>query len=269
MTIAAGSTTVFYENQIRELAAVITPSEESPIYPATNLVLNNCCLTFRSLTANATPVRLVIDMGAAVACDAIAMANINIRDTATVTIEANATDSWGAPTYSQTISLADYLGDPNDFQYNFAATKTFRYWRLSITDNGNPDGFIEIGELFIGTPIALTDIHDSGIPVTISPNNIEHRTEYGQAYVYERSQVKTWELNWSNVQTETRDELKAFFNAIASNARPLFLTMAGEDANQTYFCRIVSPLESSRISFDVYVIRLRFQEEAKGLILPR
>lgn len=263
------ATTLFYENQIRELAGIITPSEESPTYPATNLVLNNCCLTFRSLTATATPVRLVVDLGAAVACDAIALANINIRDTATVVIEANATDSWGAPTYSQTISLADYLGDPNNLQYNFASTKTFRYWRLSITDNGNPDGFIEIGEFFLGTPVSLGDENDSGIPVSILPNNIELRTEYGQAYVYERAMVKTFDLTWANVGTTTRDTLKAFFNAVGCNAKPFFIVYSGEDTDQVYFCRLISPLESARVLFNYYSVRLKFQEEAKGLILPR
>lgn len=269
MALTTGSTALLFRNELREVPAIITPSDENAEYPATNLVLNNCCLTFRSNAADATPVRLVIDFGSAQTINAVAFANVNFQVTATVTIEGHTSNSWGSPAFSVTMDLSDYLQDPNNLLESFSTNKTYRYWRVSITDDGNPDGFIEIGELFFGTATELTDAHDSLIPLVFGNNNVELRTEFGQAYVYERNKQRRWDLAFTNIQANTKDQLKSFFSTINTNAKPFFLRMSGDDTDKVYFCRMISELEIQRISYDIYTARLKFQEEPTGLTLPR
>jgi len=37
-----------------------------------------------------------------------------------------------------------------------------RYWRLSVTDTGNTDGYIEIGELFLGSYMGMSRTFTNG-----------------------------------------------------------------------------------------------------------
>lgn len=62
-----------------------------------------------------------------------------------VKIQGNATDSWTAPTFSQTLSATD---DPRvEF---FSVVKTFAWWRFVVEDVSNPAGYFELGILFLG-----------------------------------------------------------------------------------------------------------------------
>jgi len=94
---------------------------------------------------------IVFDMMSAMSANSIIIYDHNFTSAATITLEANATDSWGTPAFTETIPWATL----KILRY-LAATPSYRYFRLSITDSSNPDGYIEIGELFLGEYMELT-----------------------------------------------------------------------------------------------------------------
>ncbi len=73
----------------------------------------------------------------------------NFISTTTITVEANATDTWATPSFSVTLSL-DTLIEDFVKAIAFIPVETFRYWRFVIDDPGNPDGFTEMGVPYIG-----------------------------------------------------------------------------------------------------------------------
>ena len=60
-----------------------------------------------------------------------------------------------------------------------SAAETRRYWRLSIADPGNPDGYIEIGELYLGSYLELSKTYDEGFSEKTAFLLDRNRTPYG------------------------------------------------------------------------------------------
>ena len=80
---------------------------------------------------------IVIDFGSAVDITSIAVVNASTN----MTIEANATDSWGAPSYSAT--LDDIPGSTCRIDIP-SSTQSYRYWRLKSA------GLAYVGYLYLG-----------------------------------------------------------------------------------------------------------------------
>lgn len=124
-------------------AAVITPSTEDSAYPAENLYDRQSARVFRCTSGAALTV--LVDFGAAITADTIALVNHNLTAAATLSLRAGASSPPStvitAPTYRQ-----------YDLWKAFTSTSA-RYWLLSITDS-NPED-IEIGQLIIGARVVF------------------------------------------------------------------------------------------------------------------
>jgi hypothetical protein len=97
-------------------------------------------------------VTLVADLGSAQAVDVVALCDHNLTAAGTISIAGHTVDSWGAPSLSESITYQ--AGDV--LRYLTTASRTYRYWRLSLTDTANGDGYLRIGELFLGSYVAFS-----------------------------------------------------------------------------------------------------------------
>lgn len=101
---------------------------------------------FRS-GAPADPYTIVFDLGSAQEVKAAVLHLHNVSSGATVKIQGHTADAWGAPSLDETITWRA----GTMFRYLTSAAKTYRYWRLKVEgDAANPDGWIGIGELYLG-----------------------------------------------------------------------------------------------------------------------
>jgi hypothetical protein len=96
---------------------------------------------FQSKTL-ASPEWIRRDLGSAKQVTACVIHDHNLTSGATIILKANSADVWGAPPYSLAIpwavdKIVAYLN------------QTYRYWRLEITDAGNPGSHIAI-KWFLG-----------------------------------------------------------------------------------------------------------------------
>jgi hypothetical protein len=97
---------------------------------------------------------IVIDLGSAQTPTLFILGDHNLTAAATVTLEGNASDSWGSPSFSyEFTSIADPL------YYYIPTTETYRYWRITFVDSANPDTYIEAANLFLGTYLQLTQVN--------------------------------------------------------------------------------------------------------------
>jgi hypothetical protein len=112
---------------------------------------------WRSVDASAL-VRIVVDLGSAQAPDVIALLDHNLRSTATLAVKANASDAWGSPPLSETITWQD----DHVLRYLQTTPRSYRYWALELTDVGNPDGYLRASELFLGGYLELSQNFDPG-----------------------------------------------------------------------------------------------------------
>jgi hypothetical protein len=107
---------------------------------------------------------------------------------------------------------------------------TRRYWRISVTDAANPDTYIEVGELYLGGYLELTENYVQGfsqdpaflMDTNISPYGVERDRFYNQQITAAMNDV------WGEVRqavdhmsdrlnyTEDGDK-KKFHNTLVSN----------------------------------------------------
>lgn len=116
-----------------------------PFHPD-GLVDGNRDTEWRSLDV-ADAINIVADLGSAQTVDAVALLDHNFSSGATITLEANTTDSWGAVPLSESLTWQS----GKILKYLTTTPRSYRYWRLVVTDTGNTNPYLQISEWFLGT----------------------------------------------------------------------------------------------------------------------
>jgi len=93
-----------------------------------------------------SPNTITIDLGSAKEIKALVIFDHNFTSGVTLSLKGNTADAWGAPAFSEAVSY-----NADKILHYLSSAQTYRYWQLQITDTSNPDTYIEIGELFLGS----------------------------------------------------------------------------------------------------------------------
>ena len=202
---------VFYHNNLAK-TATITASSENAQYPVSNINDDRRTKVFRS-TSNSD--NIVFDLGSAESVEAICLApnwQTGFGFTG-ITIEANATDSWGSPAFSTVLSF------DSTFQTSItelSSAQEYRFWRFVITSTL---GYCEISNVFIGSKV---DISTNGIVQGLSYENMDlvnkSTSEYGQEFIDDIAQQKM--LNNMSYETMTTAEIEQFYG-VYDNVRSI------------------------------------------------
>jgi len=165
------------------------------------------------------------DFGAAIPRDVRALVAFdgNFISTTTITVEANATDVWTAPTFSTTLTL-DTLD--NDFvkAISFITLTTLRFWRIVIDDARNPDGFTEMGVPYVG------DYQEpsNGFAAAFTQDRIELTSnafaEEGANFQHVRNTAFRYPLNWLGELDADKTKFDEFAKLVKVG-RPFFVAL--------------------------------------------
>lgn len=94
-------------------------------------------------------VQLVCDTGIAqgVTIDTLAILNHNLSSSANVALEGSTTDGPFVPSVNIGLQVTQ-----NNMYYvaGILPTDQFRYWRITVDDNTNPDGYYQLGSIIFG-----------------------------------------------------------------------------------------------------------------------
>jgi len=140
-----GRSIISYYNRAAEDAPVITSSASATGYPAANAALNDHVRVWRTATLEAGR-WWKTDFGSAMNINfAFGSRFHNLQTDATVMIQGNDADNWADPPVNETITCTA----------GKALCKTFtggsyQWWRWRITDETNPDGYIEMPLFWLG-----------------------------------------------------------------------------------------------------------------------
>ena len=146
------TTLVFLYNNLLD-SATLTASSAATGFPAANLKNPFRTKYWKTAGQTAGTAQLVIDHGAAKAVDAIALTGYPdwLAAPGTLQVEFNATDAWGAPSATETLTWKAPTtpgGNKGTIIKKLAAALTYRYNRLSVV---NAPGDWNLGRLFVGT----------------------------------------------------------------------------------------------------------------------
>lgn len=127
--------------------ATMTASTTNAQFPTSNLLDSRRTKVYRSTTNSDN---IVFDFGSAQTINSFFIVSNSVTGfgIAGITLELNATDSWGAPSFSQAITFSSTHG----CGYADFANQSFRYARLVLTSSL---GYCELSSIFIGQSLTI------------------------------------------------------------------------------------------------------------------
>lgn len=214
----------FFSNN-KSLNATKTASTANAQYPITNLDSDFRTKVWRS-TSNAD--NIIFDLGSAENVDSVVIVDNwqNGFGFTACTVEGNATDSWGAPSFSTTLTIDTEFGFALK---EFASTQSYRYWRLVFTSTL---GYVEVANVFIGTK---TEVTTNGIDYSWSFKDNDNKkvdtNRYGQEFIDDiNSRKELSNLAYKVANTTELNTLFTVFDEVRT-VKPFFLSIG--DGTQT------------------------------------
>lgn len=138
----------------------------------------------------------------------------------------------GNPEFSENITWSE-----NKILHYLSSEQTYKYWRLSITDTSNPDGYLEIGELYIGPYTALSKGVYRGTTNTINSILVGGRTKFGIRKSRFLNKGHNWKYLYKALSDADRKTLEGILNTIGiQSSGKLLPVYFNEDITDTdYF----------------------------------
>lgn len=201
---------IFTPNLIDAAAVVQTKYSEATAFPASNLRNPQRTKVWRSGTTAALE-WTVFDLGSAQAVTACILLNHTLlAGDSLIKIQGNASDSWGAPSFSQTLTWSAGI-----IAATFAS-QSFRYWRLTYT-KASAGVTRDLGRLFLGIYYTPTDPPDwAGHKRRADSLDLKARGPYGQTFGENRGEQRRPELEWSFIPHAQKIALAAMATALGT-----------------------------------------------------
>lgn len=180
---------------------------------------------------------LTFDFGSALTPAVLAVLDHNFTSSASIVLQG-ANNSGFAPIATsravpwQSGALLYFLGPP---------LSTLQYWRLQVTNPGNPDGYLRISDLFLGGYTRLNRTFDLGDFRGKIRTGQRDRTNSGKFYGAVNAVVRVFDLSWIRLDQDERDALiLTVFDALNDlenrQVRPVFFSPMDTDLSQIYLC---------------------------------
>ena len=159
----------------------------------------------------------------------------NLTAGATVKLEGNATDVWTSPSFSETLTVIDIINK------NFTSA-SYKYWRLTIADASNPDGYIQISKVIIGTYLQMPGFNRVFAMPRKSTSKGD-KSPSGQLYGDKRIIFTSAEFKFNGVSQANKVLIDAFFD-IVETIKP-FVLLVWENSLTTQvpiYCNLTDDL---------------------------
>lgn len=212
----------YYYNLAQQSATVLAASETNAFFPVNNIKDARRTKVYRS---NTGACNVVFDFITIEEVDSIVLIPHTILGfgiNTPITVEANATNTWGSPAFSTTITSSELDTAHEIAIKNISPSQSYRFWRLSFTGTG----FCEVGKVFFGLKHILGQGRsvDYGWSYQDSSNSIITLNRYGQRFVDEFNRQKKFSFTLSNLsKTEVDDFFEIYdYNGIT---RPFFIQL--------------------------------------------
>lgn len=180
-----------YANQIDN--STLSGGSWNASYPLTNLKNRYLWQKARTNNALASSSVLNLDLGGLQRIGVVALCKHNFSDIATVRIQASSSATMSPLLYD---SGADLIYPGLDYAKTFSRVEA-RYWRISIIDTTNVNGFIEFGRVFIGWRFSPTNNIDWSASFAVESTTNVVQSLAGPEYFDERPNRRVWQGKWS------------------------------------------------------------------------
>lgn len=230
---------ILYNNRIE--GATITALTEHPDYPFST-AFTDVRLSRVGRTLADSAQTFVFDLLSAVAVSKVMIQDHNFTSGATITLEANTSNSWGSPAYTTSLSYNETY-----IYKDLITDQTYRYWRLTVNDASNPDTYLEISKVYLGTYLSV--YMDTGIALDNNSNSSTSKSTSGQLYGNRQLQYKAAKFNLSDINVTLRTQIKTFWEA-NDIVKPFWLIIWEEDltVEAPIYCCLTKPFSWGKMA---------------------
>jgi hypothetical protein len=186
---------------------------------------------------------------------------IKLSSEAVVTLQANPTDVWTSPAYSQVLSFDD---DTSQTTLFLTTPQEYRYWRVKIVDTKNPYLYVELHKVLIGKGTTISRAPDIGYSLQHIDATASIINEYGHAYadIYPVRKNLSFEMG-----TLTDSQVQTLLNSYrrTGKAIPVAVIIDAQEAlynKDDYFIygKYTSNFDQSNVIRDIFGISLSIEE---------
>ena len=206
------------------------------------------------------PETVTIDLATAQTPTIIIIHGHNISSTATaIQLLGNSSDEWGSPASTTNITHA------TDTMVSFISVSAYRYWQLRFSDDANADGYVKIGEVFLGTYFEPTRNFVLDFDEAQEIDEEDERTAAGISRPIFRNRSRSWDLPYRVLPAADRANFTTLFETIKNRSeaksKPMFFTPDGVTTPaETYLVNWIGPLSFIRRSSSHSDLRVMLEE---------
>lgn len=202
--------------------------------PLSNLKDRRLSKLARSTDDSTTNTKFTMDFGTARSVGVVALIAHNLSSTSTVRIYGDDASDFTTPVYDSgnievwpsgvipqelleweddnfwlgTVSQEAVAGFNAPFVHIPSSAQVLRYWKVEITDTSNPDGYVHIGRVFIGSAWRPTIGRSYGASISYEDTSVIEASLSGEEFfdVRRRRRTHNFELGFLS-QTEAYDRV--------------------------------------------------------------
>ena len=166
------------------------------------------------------------DLGAAQTIKYFVFWNHNFTSGATLTLQANSEDSWGAPPYSASVTWrAEKLIHYPD--------QSYKWWRLVVANAGNPDGYLKGGYAYLGSYFEPTYNYQGKHRELTDPSIISLSFD-GQAAAAEKTKYTGLTYEFAAVTDSDRAVLETIWDTLGLSEHWFLIEDSSKPENVLY-----------------------------------
>jgi len=233
--------------------ATISSSSEASELPDDNAVDDFVAKVWRT-TAD-TGQWLKFNLGSAKKITMVAIFGHNLTSGATITLEANSSDSWETPAYTKALTW-------NEKAIVEFLDQTYQWWRITFEDEYNPAEYIEIGRICAGEYIEPDiNVNQEVQKKWVDPSVIQESAGR-QGYAVDKEVYRIFDVIFSGVPRTQQDELIEMFMDVKNIYMVVFaLDPDNYPEEDTIYCNMTTPLVQAIGALEYGDVPLSFEEK--------
>lgn len=243
---------ILYDNKV--VGSSISVSSELTGYLFIN-AMNDPRLSRVARTSGTDDEYIKFNLGTATNISDVCIMGHNLSNSATVTLQANSSDSWTSPAFEQVLTVDDII------YLNFTV-ENYQYWRLSIQDASNTAAYLQFAYIFLGTALTMPGM-ETGQAIPINSTSVSSKSFSGQIYGDKRIFLKSAKITLPIIEQAEKVLIDAFFEYV-DIVTPFVLLIWEDDLDveAPIYCALTKPLEWSRVQGSglLWSLSLEFEE---------
>jgi hypothetical protein len=222
---------LLHENWLDD-AVGLTASSEASDWPVENLQDQRHTLYWKSTGVASEWVKWQFDGAKDV--EGIAIKYHNLTAGATVKIQANTSDSWGTPAFEEELTVQDDI-----IWAVWDAAESYEWWRLTIEDSGNADGYLYIGRIHPGPVWTATRNYYYKRPYRRKDPSSLRYSSGGQVSTFRKTQFQQWEYIWGRMAKANYDDLEEIYATLGIGVS-FFVIEDPDETDEIYYVHFVN-----------------------------